>query len=448
MRDTIAQTRSENVSKFSNYSLLIGVNTPRSDEDSLKLKKLMELSTNLKNRVLDLDTIKTTQAMEIESLKRKDAVKQGRKIHDIDVDEDITLVNDQDDEQMFDVNDLQGKEVFVQEDVLIKSSLLMLHRLMLMKSQDKGKAIMIEEPMKLKKKDQIMLDEEVALKLQAELQAEFDKEQRLASKKAQQEEELNSPLNKKWNDIQVNIDTNYQLAQRLQAEEQEELTDEEKARLFVQFLKKRRKFFAAKRAEEKRIRPLTRAQQRSIMTELVVESSKEAEAEVTKGTTSGGGPWCQETMGDTISHTRFERVSKLFNDSLLARGNTLQSDDDRIKLDELMALCTTLQTRVLNLEKTKTTQQMKIDSLKKRVKKLKKRNRSRTHNLKRLYKVGLIARVESSRDEQDLGEDASKQERRIHDIDADEDITLVNVQDDDEMFDVDALAGEEVFVAK
>ncbi|GJU27289.1 putative ribonuclease H-like domain-containing protein [Tanacetum coccineum] len=60
--------------------------------------------------------------------------------------------------------------------------------------------------------------------------------------------------------------------------------------------------------------------------------------------------------------------------------------------------------------------------------------------------VGLTARVESSRDEEDLGEDASKQGRRIHDIDVDEDITLVN--DDNEIFDVDALAGEEVFVAE
>ncbi|GKB65205.1 hypothetical protein Tco_0921391, partial [Tanacetum coccineum] len=44
-----------------------------------------------------------------------------------------------------------------------------------------------------------------------------------------------------------------------------ELTDEEKARLFVQFLEQRRKHFAAKRAEEKRNKPLTRAQQRSFM---------------------------------------------------------------------------------------------------------------------------------------------------------------------------------------
>nr|GEX36160.1 uncharacterized mitochondrial protein AtMg00810-like [Tanacetum cinerariifolium] len=61
-----------------------------------------------------------------------------------------------------------------------------------------------------------------------------------------------------------------------------------------------------------------------------------------QGTNSGGGPRCQETIGDTIAQTRFERVSKHSNDSLLARGNTLQSDEDRFKLDELMALCTNL----------------------------------------------------------------------------------------------------------
>nr|GFD07861.1 hypothetical protein [Tanacetum cinerariifolium] len=72
---------------------------------------------------------------------------------------------------------------------------------------------------------------------------------------------------------------------------------------------------------------------------------------------------------------------------------------------------------------------------------------SRTHKLKRLYKVGLTARVKSSGDEESLGEDASKQER-IEAIDADEDITLVNVQDDAEMFDVNVLDGEEVFVTR
>nr|GFA95755.1 hypothetical protein [Tanacetum cinerariifolium] len=87
------------------------------------------------------------------------------------------------------------------------------------KSQDKGKGIMVEEPAKLKKRDQVRLDEEVALKLQA----------------------------------------------KLQAKEQQELTDEEIATLFMQFLEKRIKFFATKRAAEKRNKPPTQAQQRKIM---------------------------------------------------------------------------------------------------------------------------------------------------------------------------------------
>ncbi|GJT90553.1 ribonuclease H-like domain-containing protein, partial [Tanacetum coccineum] len=178
--------------------------------------------------------------------------------------------------------------------------------------------------------------------------------------------------------------------------------------------------------------------------------SKETPNEAgSKGTTSGGGPRCQETIGDTIAQAGFENVSKHSNDSLLARGNTLQSDEDCLKLKELMELCTKLQQRVLDLEKTKTTQANEIDSLKRRVKKLERKDRSRTHGLKRLHKVGMSRRVESSRDADSLGEDASKQGRRINAIDADEDITLVNVQDDvdNEMSDVNFLNDEEVFVA-
>ncbi|GKC18573.1 hypothetical protein Tco_1020723, partial [Tanacetum coccineum] len=119
-------------------------------------------------------------------------------------------------------------------------------------------------------------------------------------------------------------------------------------------------------------------------------------------------------------------------------GNTLQSDEDRLKLDELMKLCTTLQNWVLDLEKTKTTQHNEIASLKRRVKKLEKKARSRTHRLKRLYKVGLTGRVESYDNEEILGEDASKQ-GRINAIDADEEITLVSVPD------VNVSTGKEVF---
>ncbi|GJR64678.1 putative ribonuclease H-like domain-containing protein [Tanacetum coccineum] len=83
--------------------------------------------------------------------------------------------------------------------------------------------------------------------------------------------------------------------------------------------------------------------------------------------------------------------------------------------------------------------------LKRRVKKLEKKQRSKTHGLKRLYKVGLSAKVISSEDEGLGEEDAYKQGRKIHDIDADEDITLENVHDED-MFGVNDLDGDEVVV--
>ncbi|GJZ57496.1 hypothetical protein Tco_0612990 [Tanacetum coccineum] len=222
--DKIAQTRSEIVSKLSNDPLLAREQT------------------------------KTTQAEEIVSLKRrvkKLEQKKGQKlkglkdytrIHDIDDDEDITLVND--DNEMFDVDALAGEElksskpkadkVVIQEPEQGTTTTTPTTTIHVPKPpQDKGKGIMVEEPVleqvkPLKRLELIRFDEELAFKLQAEK----DEEERLAREKAQQ---------------------------------QEELTDEEKARLFVQFLEKRRKYFTAKRAEEKRNRPPTRAQQRSIM---------------------------------------------------------------------------------------------------------------------------------------------------------------------------------------
>ncbi|GJV69678.1 hypothetical protein Tco_1485187 [Tanacetum coccineum] len=110
-----------------------------------------------------------------------------------------------------------------------------------------------------------------------------------------------------------------------------------------------------------------------------------------------------------------------------------------------MELCTNLQNRVIDLEKTKTSQAQEIISLKRRVKRLEKKNRSKTHGLKRLYKVGLSARIESSKDE-GLGEEDASKQGRIDDIDANKDIYLVNVHRDEDMFGVNDLEGYEVIV--
>ncbi|GKB10294.1 hypothetical protein Tco_0844217 [Tanacetum coccineum] len=79
------------------------------------------------------------------------------------------------------------------------------------------------------------------------------------------EEGVDCLPNSTIDDIQAKIDADHQLAERLQAQEQEELSVEEKATLFQQLLEKRRNDFAAKRAKEKRNKPPTKAQQRKIM---------------------------------------------------------------------------------------------------------------------------------------------------------------------------------------
>nr|GEY30514.1 hypothetical protein [Tanacetum cinerariifolium] len=245
MGDTIAQTRFENMSKHSNDSLLARARVDSSkDEQSLG----------------------------------EDAYKHGRKIDDIDADEDITLFNDQDDAEMFDVNDLHGEEVSAAGEVndayiattvsaaaTITTEEITLTQALVKIKTSKPKAKEIVFKSQLKKKYQIRLDEKSSLKLQAMLQAEFDKEERIAREKAKKELEANIALIKEWDDIQAKINADYQLAKRLQTEEQEELTIEEKATLFKELLKKRRKHFAAKAIKEKRNKPPTQAQQRKIM---------------------------------------------------------------------------------------------------------------------------------------------------------------------------------------
>ncbi|GKB71262.1 hypothetical protein Tco_0932674 [Tanacetum coccineum] len=80
---------------------------------------------------------------------------------------------------------------------------------------------------------------------------------------------------------------------------------------------------------------------------------------------------------------------------------------------------------VLDLEKAKSDQAIKIASLKKRVDKLEKRRKFRTTGLKRLNKVVASRRIESSNDSLGAQEDASKQRRRIEDIDADAEFGMV-----------------------
>ncbi|GJX44836.1 hypothetical protein Tco_0261512 [Tanacetum coccineum] len=94
------------------------------------------------------------------------------------------------------------------------------------------------------------------------------------------------------------------------------------------------------------------------------------------------------------------------HDSSLIGGYTPRSDKGRLKLKELMAICTKLSKQVLDLEKEKDAQAVEILKLKQRVKKLERKRKSSISHLKRR----IYRQVESSDDDLDE-EDASKHGR-------------------------------------
>nr|GEV13524.1 uncharacterized mitochondrial protein AtMg00810-like [Tanacetum cinerariifolium] len=146
-----------------------------------KLEKKKQLRTHKLKRIYKVGLTARVESFDDDEDLGEDAYKQGR-ISDTDVDEGITLVSTHNDAKMFDANqDLSELKhtkpkakakgiVFHEPEESTTTTTVAITK---PESQDKGKAKMIEKPMKLKK-DQIQLDEEVALKLEAELQAEFD----------------------------------------------------------------------------------------------------------------------------------------------------------------------------------------------------------------------------------------------------------------------------------
>ncbi|GJX49620.1 uncharacterized mitochondrial protein-like protein [Tanacetum coccineum] len=200
MRDTIAQTRFENVSKLSNDPL-----------------------------VLDLEKIKTTQANEINSLKRR--VKKLEKKRSLRTHKLKRLYKVEQEVAAKDVNLTVDEVTLAQALAALKSV------------KPKVKGVVMQEPSTTTitiSSQQLSHDKEIALKLQAEI----DEKERIA----RDEEENIDEANIAWDDIQAKVDADYQLVERLQAEEEEQFTIEQKATLFKELLEKRRKYVAAKRA--------------------------------------------------------------------------------------------------------------------------------------------------------------------------------------------------------
>nr|GEV25725.1 hypothetical protein [Tanacetum cinerariifolium] len=206
-------------------------------EDNIQLNELMIFCTSLQQQVLDLEEAKIAQVKEIAKLKKRvnklekrrksrpawmrrlkkvgtskqvessgeqdslgaqeDASKQGRNIEDIDQDAEIALVDESQGRITANPVTTAGEVVTaasvkdsvapttattadVDDELTLAKTLIAIKKA---KPKVKGKEKTIEPEIPLKKKDQIALDEEVARKLEAEMRAELEEEERIAREK-------------------------------------------------------------------------------------------------------------------------------------------------------------------------------------------------------------------------------------------------------------------------
>ncbi|GJZ05420.1 putative ribonuclease H-like domain-containing protein [Tanacetum coccineum] len=181
----------DNVPNTPHDSPLPGGYTPQSDEDSLEQNKLMDLVTKLSHRVLDLEKVKTAQAKEIASLKRRVTKLEQRQRSRILKNHPFRFGS--------------SKNGFCQEK----------------DAEKRTKEDVFDDTAR---DAQIERDDEVALILQAELDEELKVE------RERQEEASKVAIAEMFDEVQARMDADYELAARMTQEEQEKYKLEEKAR--------------------------------------------------------------------------------------------------------------------------------------------------------------------------------------------------------------------------
>ncbi|GJS80900.1 hypothetical protein Tco_0747441 [Tanacetum coccineum] len=265
-------------------SPLLRVNTLGSDEGSMTLNELMVLCTTLSKKVESLEAdlkqtkkvygtaftkliIKVKKLEKIVKLSKarrrakivvfddeedlEDPFKQRRKIDEIDQDPDISLVQHDVETQGRYGQEMEFEtEAYTTEDVSTARSVSTVGAIVTTASV----TISTASPPRVSTAEDISTAETLAYIRRS---ASKDKErQRIA-----RVQKLASSFNiEEWENIQARVEVDEEITARLQAEEQAELTIEERSRLFVELIDKRKKYFAAKRAKERRNKPLTQAQ--------------------------------------------------------------------------------------------------------------------------------------------------------------------------------------------
>ncbi|GJZ73810.1 hypothetical protein Tco_0637956 [Tanacetum coccineum] len=274
----------------------------------------------------------------------EDASKQGRSIAYIDVDVEVTLVDEtqvrQDDELMFDTGVLDTDEMPVKAKVdekdeqstklddstvgeaikAAKPKVVTTVATTTTTTRPKAKGVVVQEPCEFR----------VPQEAQPLISKDKGKEEQKLERK--QEEEANIALIESWENTQAMMEADRLLAERLQSKEREELTDEEKGKLIMELIKKKRKHFAALRAQEKRNKPPTKAQKRTQMSTYLKHIGKEQQQESSK----------KQRMEEEKESDEVDEVSEDDEDEIKKHLVIKKDEDIAMKLMKLVKMIKTI----------------------------------------------------------------------------------------------------------
>ncbi|GJZ85854.1 hypothetical protein Tco_0651193 [Tanacetum coccineum] len=130
--------------------------------------------------------------------------------------------------------------------------------------KDKGKGKMEESEDEQTKRTKLQQEQErLGHEAAVRLQEELDEEER--QRMARVHEAAQSFTEEEWENIRARVEADEELSRRLQAEERNKYSEVDQAKMLVDLINQRKKYFAAQKAEAKRNKPMTQAQQRNYM---------------------------------------------------------------------------------------------------------------------------------------------------------------------------------------
>ncbi|GKA45987.1 hypothetical protein Tco_0738783, partial [Tanacetum coccineum] len=193
-------------------------------------------------------------------------------------------------------------------------------------------AIRLQEQLDEEESQRIARDAEVAQRLQEE----FDAAEK--QKMAQVHQAAQGFTEDEWEDIRARVEADEELTQKLQAEERDKYSEVDQARMLVDLINQRKRYFAAQKAEAKRNKPMTQAQQRTYMSNYIKHMGSHTMQQLKRYTFDELKELFETTMKHVSTFTSIETEDKE-RESELAAGSSkrprAEHDEESVRKQKL-----------------------------------------------------------------------------------------------------------------